>query len=128
MGFYAVDAQSGAVRWKQPLLKVTARAAVTNDIVVVADGANLLQCLQVADGQTRWKYQAAEPFTGQPLLLDINHDSVVDVVAFSDSGILYALDGRNGERLWEFTVSTKRSRTGISPSQPTSMATAFRRG
>jgi outer membrane protein assembly factor BamB len=43
--------------------------------------------------------------------VDINGDGQNDIVAASDNGFVYAIDGKTGEELWDYQFSMKRART-----------------
>ena len=115
VGLHCLNARAGKQRWLAPMPDVVGRAAVDGDMVLVADGKSTLHCLALGDGKERWKFGVSDPFPGRPALVDVNGDGVNDVIAASDNGFVYALNGKTGETLWEFQYSPTwaRTRTGV---------------
>ena len=91
--FVALDAATGQERWSYPIDGDYSTAAVTKDMVYVADGSGKLFALDAATGAKRWSIQTAD---GVP--------SVVDGVVYisGSTGYLDALDAKTGSHLWSF--------------------------
>lgn len=80
----------------------------TKDIIIGA-GKNPFIALDSAvmafDGKTGavlWAAPSTEQMFGSPALYDISGDGVEDVFINGRSGVLKALNGRNGKLIWEF--------------------------
>lgn len=54
------------------------------------------------DGSLLWSVPARNQIFGSPVFQDINDDAVPDVLIAGRSAILYAINGKSGERIWEF--------------------------
>jgi len=54
------------------------------------------------DGSLLWKYPARNQMVGSAIFHDLDQDGGPDVVIGGRSAQLVALNGRNGEKLWEF--------------------------
>ncbi len=54
------------------------------------------------NGNLLWKYPANDQIFGSAMLHDINQDGIPDVVIGGRSANLLAIDGSNGELIWEF--------------------------
>lgn len=68
----------------------------TDSAVIAIDGAN---------GKMLWRVGARDQIFGSASLLDINHDSTVDILIGGRSAELMAINGRSGEILWEYFAS-----------------------
>jgi len=110
-GFYCFALADGVERWKLPYDKLTSRAVTDGQALYVADGENTLHCLSLLDGKERWNYPVSDPFPSPPVLVDVNGDGTLDAIAVADNGFVYALNGRDGKRLWDLQVATVRTRT-----------------
>jgi outer membrane protein assembly factor BamB/tRNA A-37 threonylcarbamoyl transferase component Bud32 len=108
-GLYCFSLADGKERWRQGMAKVVAAPAIDSNAVFVVDGLANLHCLALADGKEKWKFGVSDQFPSAPALVDINADGVNDAVAISDSGFVFALDGRTGAMLWRLQVSDTRS-------------------
>ncbi|MFN8356796.1 MAG: PQQ-binding-like beta-propeller repeat protein [Spirosomataceae bacterium] len=61
--------------------------------------------LNGADGSVLWYSAARNQIVGSALFLDINQDETPDVIIGGRSAELQALDGKNGQKIWEFFQS-----------------------
>ncbi len=109
----ALDAATGAIRWRKPL-GAPARSAPT-----VADGRLLVQTLDdriqafsVANGDRQWGYQAA---TSSTTLLGQAAPAFADglVVAGFGSGDLVALRAESGALAWSDSLASGRGRSSV---------------
>jgi serine/threonine protein kinase/outer membrane protein assembly factor BamB len=108
---YCLGLKDGAPQWQVALKNVVVPAAIGKDAVVVSDvedGSPVLHCLALSDGKERWKFGTSDPVPAAPALVDVNGDGVEDVIAASDNGYTYALDGKTGKILWQFQHSDHR--------------------
>ncbi|MBI4617398.1 MAG: PQQ-binding-like beta-propeller repeat protein [Planctomycetes bacterium] len=68
---------------------------------LVAASASCIQALEMATGDVRWSYWTRQdPVDSDPALCDVDSDGGDDVVFATESGVLVALSGRTGKRLW----------------------------
>jgi hypothetical protein len=78
------------------------------DIVFGAGEAEWMQTpngIVALDGKTGallWKVPARNQVVGSPLFIDINQDGVPDVVIGGRSAQLMAIDGKSGNKIWDF--------------------------
>ena len=109
----ALDAGSGAIRWRRPL-GAPARSAPT-----VADGRlyvitldNRIQAFNAADGERLWSYQATATAT---TLLGQAAPAFAEgiVVAGFGSGELVALRAESGAFAWSDSLATGRGRNSV---------------
>ena len=114
---YALDAESGTLRWKFHTGNVVhASPAVANDTVYVGSWDSFFYALDASTGTLRWRFKTGE----DPKIFNqvgIQSSAVIagDMVYFGcrDSQ-LYALDATSGEKRWSFDnkgswVSRRRS-------------------
>lgn len=110
----ALDAATGAVRWRAPL-GAPARSAPTiaSDRVYVGTLDNQMLGLAVADGKRLWSYQSPASDT---LVLGLPAPAYVDgiVIAGFGSGELVALRAASGTVVWFDSLAAARGRTSIS--------------
>jgi len=104
--FYAVDAETGKIVWKEALGRITAASPTVGDGVVYqplmnkpgeeresADG--FLVALDAETGDEKWRFQAGV-MESSPLLVD----GAIYVGTFDHN--LYALDAATGKKRWAF--------------------------
>ena len=113
---YAVDLESGALRWKYPTAPERGRAfyappAVSSEgLLIVGDFFNQITALDPADGSVEWgPLQLSAPtnrIIGGPAVEDR-----LLLVASSD-GRLYARDVVTGQALWEFPAASSEPLVG----------------
>jgi outer membrane protein assembly factor BamB len=65
--------------------------------VIALDGHN---------GQLIWSVPARNQVFGSPLFKDLNKDGVPDVIIGGRTAILYAINGKSGELIWEYLPTT----------------------
>ena len=109
----ALDAGTGAIRWRKPLGS-PARSAPT-----VADGRllvltldNRVQAFSAADGERQWNYQASSAPT---TLFGQAAPAVSDGIAVCGfgSGDLVALRAESGALAWSDSLASARGRTSV---------------
>ena len=78
------------------------------DIVIGAGGKEFsptpegVLALDGNTGDILWKIPARNQVVGSAICQDITKDGIPDIFIGGRSAIFYALDGRNGEKIWEF--------------------------
>lgn len=95
--FYCVDAEDGALIWKQTLPGgwVWGSAAVDDGMVYVPTVSGYAVCLDVATGHIVWMFPTARSIPAEPAI-----DG--DLVYFGSwSGTVYAFDKKTGEVVWK---------------------------
>jgi eukaryotic-like serine/threonine-protein kinase len=114
---YALDAGSGALRWKFHTGNVVhASPAVANNTVYVGSWDSYFYALDAASGKQRWRFKTGEdPKINNQVGIQSSAVVADGVVYFGcrDSN-LYALDAASGARLWSYP--TKGSWVISSPS------------
>jgi len=109
---YAIDAASGAIRWKTRTGAgdVSSSPAVFGDLVIVTGADGAVWAVSTATGQVQWKVPTSEPlpyrlFGTDPRTHDYWSSSpvVADGVVFvgSADGGIYALDAATGRLRWK---------------------------
>lgn len=82
------------------------------DIVIGGGGPEFAEtdlgvmALDGQDGSLLWSVPARNQVVGSPVFKDLNNDDTPDVIIAGRSAILYAINGENGELLWEFKQTT----------------------
>lgn len=82
------------------------------DIVMGGGGAEFATteygafALDGKNGMLLWSVPARNQIFGSPVFQDINSDAIPDVFIAGRSAILYAINGKSGERIWEFMPDT----------------------
>ena len=100
----ALNAQTGAIRWKLPTGGMIGKPVIANGAIYFAPQDGYVYAVDAATGHTRWRFQRTVNVSqtvgidGYPAL-----DGDTLYVA-SDGGALYALDARTGTQRWLFTL------------------------
>lgn len=109
----ALDAATGAERWRHAVSsEVLARPLVTSGSALVRTVDGRLQALSLTDASQRWVVQETVP----ALSLRGNAPAVRSgdtILAGFDNGKVVALDFRNGDLIWDTTVSPPQGRTEL---------------
>ncbi|MER3472798.1 MAG: hypothetical protein C4335_01930 [Armatimonadota bacterium] len=94
---YALDADSGKVRWKTFIGGTLVSApAVTEEVVVVGSTSGTVACLRRRDGRVIWRTPLPPPvFASAGIVEDV-------VCTAAGDGKIYALSLQDGSRLWDF--------------------------
>lgn len=94
---YALDAESGVLRWTfETGYRVWATPLIASDTVYVGSMDRHLYALRLSDGQVRWDFPADGAFAGTPAL----YNDTLYIGAFDDQ--LYAVDAQTGTERWRF--------------------------
>ena len=109
----ALDAQTGAERWRAPVgAEVLAPPAVSLEFVIVRASDNRLIALDARDGSQRWTYQRNNP----PLALRSFASVVIEgpvVLAGFPGGKLGVINLANGGAITELNVALPRGATEL---------------
>jgi len=102
---YALDAQSGALRWKFATGDVVhASPAVAGGMVYVGSWDSWFYALDAATGQQRWRFHGGEDALMHNQVGFASSPTVVDGVVYTgcrDANV-YALDAATGAEKWRF--------------------------
>jgi outer membrane protein assembly factor BamB len=102
---YALDAASGALKWKHPTGDVVhASPAIADGTVFVGSWDSFFYALDAATGQEKWRFKTGEdPDTHNQVGIQSSAAVVDGVVYFGcrDSN-LYAVDAKTGQKKWDF--------------------------
>ena len=94
---YALDAQTGSLKWKfKTGHRVWATPLIVSDVVYVGSMDRHLYALRLSDGGEVWDFHAGGAFAGTPAL----RDGTFYIGAFDDK--LYAVDAETGTEVWRF--------------------------
>ncbi|HEY7036203.1 MAG TPA: PQQ-binding-like beta-propeller repeat protein, partial [Thermomicrobiales bacterium] len=96
---YALDAKTGAERWRFAAGVQAYAAAVGGGLAYVNAGDGAVYALDAATGQLRWRFATGAPNLG-------NGPALVGDTLYvaGEDGNLYALDASSGELRWQVTV------------------------
>lgn len=98
--FLALSAESGRVRWSQPLGSVSSRPVIGPDRLFLGTNDGELLAVGLDRGEVMWKYVTKGPILSTPRL-------VGDTVVFTnEADQVYALDARTGEFRWQYKGET----------------------
>jgi len=95
---YALDADTGQLKWKYPADDVIASSPVVSEpenLVVFGSKDRSLYAVDTRTGRIRWTFQAEAPIYSTP---NIQHGHVF---VGSDDGRLYAIRVNTGRKAWE---------------------------
>lgn len=109
---YCINGENGSTKWKYKASGYIGGPAVLGDLdfdgvcdVVFPNGSNITALK--ANGTVKWDYTI--PAYGQcfrgAALADINNDYILDVVFGTSKGSLTALNGSNGNTLWNLNLA-----------------------
>jgi len=116
----ALDLQSGAVLWSDQAIAETARVlgspspAAVEDIVVAPYSSGEVIAYLASNGRRLWSeaLASAGQFTPISSINDIGARPILGaglVFAASQSGVLAAIDGRTGNRIWQQPIGTTQA-------------------
>ena len=111
----ALNAQTGAVRWKLPTAGMIGRPIVANGVIYFAPQDGYVYAVDAATGHIRWRFQRTVNVStrvgidGYPAL-----DGATLYVA-SDGGTVYALDAQTGKERWLFTLPDSKGHIYAAP-------------
>lgn len=109
----ALDAASGAERWRTPIgAEVLAAPAVGDAIVVVRASDSRLIGLDAASGARKWVFQRATPPLSLRSFAGVTLEGGTAVAGYP-GGKLVAVSLANGGQMWELTVATPRGATEL---------------
>jgi len=99
---YALDAESGAVRWIfETGHRVWATPLIVSDVVYIGSLDRHLYALSLSNGEERWRFPAeGVPAEGAFASTPALRDDTLFIGAFDDH--LYAIDAHTGEERWHF--------------------------
>lgn len=104
---YALDAASGALRWKQRTGDVVhASPAVANGVVVVGSWDGRLYAFDALTGAERWRFQAGLDSAMHNQQGFQSSAAIVDGVVYVGcrDAHLYAIDAATGQERWRFST------------------------
>ena len=99
--FHAIKLSDGKSVWTKKFEETgfVAGSAVVDGHIYCVDYNGIVRCLNIADGQEVWKFDTETSLYAAPNV----HEGIVLIAA--ESGQLFALDAKTGEKKWEpFTI------------------------
>ena len=100
---YAVDVQSGHLKWRFKTGDWVRCPAVSNEVVYVGSHDGSLYALHAKSGREKWEFRTWDAIFSSPA---VSHGVVY---VGSEDGALYALDAASGEKRWEFHTDAEIS-------------------
>jgi outer membrane protein assembly factor BamB len=98
-GLYAIDAITGALKWKFPAAaKTLSGPSIANGIVYFGARDHYIYAVDAATGSLKWKFRTPYNLDSSPTV----SNGVVYIG--SAAGILYAFDAITGVKKWEYTT------------------------
>ncbi|WP_224337506.1 PQQ-binding-like beta-propeller repeat protein [Haloprofundus halobius] len=106
-GVYALDADTGALRWRYEAGDgVISSPAIVDGTVYVGSSDTTMAALDADTGETRWRRETGGPIMSSPVRVD-------DRVVFGNvSGELYSLAAADGSVQWSFDAN-QRGANGV---------------
>ena len=111
----ALNAQTGAIRWKLPTAGIIGKPVIANGVVYFAPQDGFVYAVDATTGHQRWRFQrtvnasAQVGLDGYPAL-----DGDTLYVA-SDGGAVYALDAQTGKERWVFALPDSKGHIYAAP-------------
>ena len=103
--FFALNANTGAVRWKARLGAVTSQPVVVGSILYLGTSDGTLMALDSQTGVEKWRYQSRGPVSRPPVV-------TIDLVVFSnEADQVVALDAITGKFRWQYKGETPEEYT-----------------
>ena len=103
--FMALVAETGRVRWSQPLGSISSRPVIGPDRLFVGTNDGEMLAVSLDHGDVMWRYVTKGPILATPRL-------VGDTVIFTnEADQVYALDARTGEFRWQYKGETPEEYT-----------------
>lgn len=108
--FYALDAMTGALRWRLRTGIVDSTASAMDGTVFFAGRDHRLYAVSAADGKIRWTYDLGKD-RGQSNYWDFYTSSPIpsgaNVYVGSGNGYLDAIDRQDGHLVWRFNAGAR---------------------
>jgi outer membrane protein assembly factor BamB len=111
----ALNARTGAVRWKLPTAGMIGRPVVANGVIYFAPQDGYVYAVDAATGHIRWRFQRTVNVSAQ---VGIDGYPALDgdtLYIASDGGTVYALDAQTGKERWLFTLPDSKGHIYAAP-------------
>lgn len=111
----ALNARTGAVRWKLPTAGMIGRPVVANGAIYFAPQDGYVYAVDAATGHLRWRFQRTVNVSVQ---VGIDGYPALDgdtLYVASDGGTVYALDAQTGKERWLFTLPDSKGHIYAAP-------------
>jgi outer membrane protein assembly factor BamB len=99
-GMFALDIDSGMMRWHIPSADTLRSPAVSDEVAFVSGSDGSIQAVDVEDGQRRWR-RSLEGSLFTPAIAGQR------LVVGGDKGMLWGLDRTNGRSQWKLPLKSK---------------------
>ena len=96
----ALNAQTGAIRWKLPTAGMIGRPVIANGVVYFAPQDGYIYAVDAVTGQKRWRFQRTVNVSMQ---VGVDGYPALDgdtLYVASDGGAVYAFDAQTGKERW----------------------------
>ncbi|HEU4782226.1 MAG TPA: PQQ-binding-like beta-propeller repeat protein, partial [Ktedonobacterales bacterium] len=111
----ALNARTGAVRWKLPTAGMIGRPVVANGAIYFAPQDGYVYAVDAATGHLRWRFRRT---VNVSTLVGIDGYPALDgntLYVASDGGTVYALDAQTGQERWLFTLLDSKGHIYTAP-------------
>ncbi len=111
----ALNAQTGAARWRLPTAGMIGRPIVANGVIYFAPQDGYVYAVDAATGHIRWRFQRTVNVSAQ---VGIDGYPALDgntLYVASDGGTVYALDAQTGKERWLFTLPGSKGHIYAAP-------------
>jgi outer membrane protein assembly factor BamB len=103
--FYALRANTGAVRWRKKIGAVASAPTVSGGVIYVGTADGILLALDAQTGAEKWRYQSRGPIEQAPVV-------TIDLVVFSnEADQVVAVDSITGKFKWQYKGETPEEYT-----------------
>jgi eukaryotic-like serine/threonine-protein kinase len=111
----ALNAQTGAVRWKLPTAGMIGRPVIANGAIYFAPQDGYVYAVDAVTGHVRWRFQRTVNISAQ---VGIDGYPALDgdtLYVASDGGTVYALDAQTGKERWLFALPDSKGHIYAAP-------------
>ena len=111
----ALNAQTGAIRWKLPTAGMIGKPVIANGVVYFAPQDGYVYAVDAATGHERWRFQRTVNVSAQVGLDGYPALDGDTLYVASDGGAVYALDAQTGKERWLFTLPDSKGHIYAAP-------------
>ena len=98
-GLYAIDKQTGNIKWKQRIGCISCKPVIANNLVITGCNDGNIHAFDISSGKISW----SQKFPDSPVISEISQD----VISIGSGNSCYGLNIKNRELLWQFRTNAK---------------------